>query len=530
MYGGCMVERSVFIVKEPEPYISLIHFRSNWTIDIMYMHNRISKQSAYQLLLMQNSLLSMTKFSTPGNRKSEDNNDDNLCQNIHYNEEECQQSEGRCEAEKSDCCDRLVISDDTLLLKQVCQTDGINIGKSEGVNVRVNTTGAGETSFRSLRKLSKKNSFTTSVENKEKSEQNMKELTNRQKFLKLCNIKNQRYFLVSDESEMPVVAFSHLPYNRERLTRSYSQSEDPDRLGITSFAQAKIKPINYKYVQEVSFRDLISTNGGSISYSSEGTSLFHKHSAIADKSSNVIYPHISTRWHISTCDRIIGIDDLLRPQHTASKLSDTVEEGALLLHPTACNSSSNINSTEYDPNLIANFDCHTRKTVMKFNEYVSIIMHYQPENEVKRLVNEAFRSRFPHVHRNDDSDSREFNTLIFINFIKRELHQIAVACNLEDTTTAHAYVFYEKALLKGLVYKMNRKLVAGAALLIAAKITDFGSMCISDVVNSLESSLRINRKELLRYEIPLCAALSFNLRIPVWQLLPHYQRIALTIL
>ncbi|VDO16727.1 unnamed protein product [Brugia timori] len=77
---------------------------------------------------------------------------------------------------------------------------------------------------------------------------------------------------------------------------------------------------------------------------------------------------------------------------------------------------------------------------------------------------------------------------------------------------------------------MNRKLVAGAALLIAAKITDFGSMCISDVVNYLESSLRISRKELLRYEIPLCAALSFNLRVPVWQLLPHYQRIVLTML
>lgn len=38
--------------------------------------------------------------------------------------------------------------------------------------------------------------------------------------------------------------------------------------------------------------------------------------------------------------------------------------------------------------------------------------------------------------------------------------------------------------LQGLVCKTNRKLVAGAALLVAAKITDFGSsMRTADVVN-----------------------------------------------
>ncbi|KAL3997778.1 Cyclin N-terminal domain family protein [Acanthocheilonema viteae] len=442
----------------------------------MCMHSRISKRNAYQLLLIQNSLSSMANICTDWDRKSE--YDDGLASRNHSlprdiacRQEECQQSYRKCEMGKADYYDNLVVSDDILMSKQLCQAYGVNVGSSENISVRLNSTKSDETSIGSLKKLPGKSYIIASSGNKaEKCEQNLKELTNRQKFLKLCNVKNQ--------------------------------SDNSDRLSLISFAHDRIKPINYKNMQEISFRDLISTNVGGTSCLSEDSSPFHKHFGDGDKSSNSIYPRISTRWHTLACDRV----------------TDTIEKGPLLLHSTVCDSSCSTSLTEYDPNLIANFDCRTRKTVIKFNGYVSTVMHYQPET--KRLINEAFRLRFPHVH---VSFSK-------IKSIKRELHQIAVACNLEDTTTAHAYVFYEKVLLKGLVCKMNRKLVAGAALLVAAKITDFGSVCVSDVVNHLESSLRINRKELLRYEIPLCAALSFDLRVPVWQLLPHYQRIALTIL
>ncbi|KAK6105210.1 Cyclin N-terminal domain family protein [Brugia pahangi] len=418
----------------------------------------------------------MTKIGSCGKRKS--NHDDKLVSNansstrdILCSEEECQQSEGNCEVDKTDDYDKLEVNIETLMPKQLCRTRGISGSSSESSSEKFNNTRADETSVRSLRKWSRK-SCINATEEKEKSEQNVKELTSRQKFLKLCNIKNQ--------------------------------SENSDQFGVISFAYTRIKPINYKHMQELSFRDLILTSVNSASYSSEDNSQFLKYSDGDNKRSRTMYPCVSARWYASSCGRII----------------DRIEEGPSLLHSTIYGSDSNANSTEYDPNLIANFDCRTRKTVMKFNGYVSIVTHYQPDSEVKRLVNEAFRSRFPHVH---VSFSK-------IKSIKRELHQIAVACNLEDATTAHAYVFYEKVLLKGLVCKMNRKLVAGAALLIAAKITDFGSTCISDVVNYLESSLRISRKELVRYEIPLCAALSFNLRVPVWQLLPHYQRIVLTML
>uniref|UniRef100_A0A1I8E9Q2 Cyclin N-terminal domain-containing protein n=1 Tax=Wuchereria bancrofti TaxID=6293 RepID=A0A1I8E9Q2_WUCBA len=414
----------------------------------MYMHNKLSKRNAYQLLIMQNSLLSMAKIGTCGNRKTEyDNklvgNANSPTRDILCSEEKCQQSEGNCEVDKTDDYDKLEVSIETLMPKQLCRTRGISGSSSESIDVKFNNTRADETSVRSLKKWSRK-SCINATEEKGKSEQNVKELTSCQKLLKLCNIKNQ--------------------------------SENSDQFGVISFAYTTIKPINYKHMQELSFRDLILT---SASYSSEDNSPFLKYSDGDSKSSSTMYPCVSARWHASSCDRII-VRLLL-----VSKLLDRIEEEPLLLHSTVCGSGSNANSTEYDPNLIANFDYRARKTVMKFNGYVSTVTHYQPDSEVKRLVNEAFRSCFPHV----------YVSFSKIKSIKRELHQIAVACNLEDTTTAHAYVFYEKVLLK-----------------------------------YLESSLRISRKELLRYEIPLCAALSFNLRVPVWQLLPHYQRIALTML
>ncbi|VDM50453.1 unnamed protein product [Toxocara canis] len=116
--------------------------------------------------------------------------------------------------------------------------------------------------------------------------------------------------------------------------------------------------------------------------------------------------------------------------------------------------------------------------------------------------------------------------VIVVYSIEKEMLQIARACDLDNLTLANAYVFYEKVVLKGMVKKTNRKLVAGASLLVATKVNDHGSMRLHSIIDKVEVAFRINRREMLQLEIPLCVALDFNLRATQAELLPHYQRIA----
>ena len=63
-------------------------------------------------------------------------------------------------------------------------------------------------------------------------------------------------------------------------------------------------------------------------------------------------------------------------------------------------------------------------------------------------------------------------TLSKLRSLKRELFQIGVKCQLEIATIATAYVYFEKIVLKRIVNKQNRKVVAANCLVIAAKLHD----------------------------------------------------------
>lgn len=51
------------------------------------------------------------------------------------------------------------------------------------------------------------------------------------------------------------------------------------------------------------------------------------------------------------------------------------------------------------------------------------------------------------------------------------MRNLSEECNLEPVTVSMAYVYFEKLVLQGKLNKQNRKLCAGACVLLAAKIS-----------------------------------------------------------
>jgi hypothetical protein len=64
-------------------------------------------------------------------------------------------------------------------------------------------------------------------------------------------------------------------------------------------------------------------------------------------------------------------------------------------------------------------------------------------------------------------------TPCFLSFssLKREMRKLAQEdCGFEEPTVAMAFVYFEKLALRGKLNKQNRKLCAGACVLLAAKV------------------------------------------------------------
>lgn len=60
---------------------------------------------------------------------------------------------------------------------------------------------------------------------------------------------------------------------------------------------------------------------------------------------------------------------------------------------------------------------------------------------------------------------------ILSSSLKREMRAVSEELGLQPVTTAMAFVYFEKLVLQGRLNKQNRKLVAAACVLLAAKIS-----------------------------------------------------------
>ncbi|XP_062923505.1 CDK5 and ABL1 enzyme substrate 1-like isoform X1 [Mobula hypostoma] len=174
---------------------------------------------------------------------------------------------------------------------------------------------------------------------------------------------------------------------------------------------------------------------------------------------------------------------------------------------------------EYDPNLVDDpqWPCGKHKRVLIFPSYMTTVIEYVKPSDLKKDMNETFREKFPHIKL----------TLSKIRSLKREMRKLAQEdCGLEEPTVAMAFVYFEKLALKGKLNKQNRKLCAGACVLLAAKLgSDLRKHEVKHLIDKLEEKFRLNRRELLAFEFPVLVALEFALHLSEHEVLPHYRRL-----
>lgn len=133
------------------------------------------------------------------------------------------------------------------------------------------------------------------------------------------------------------------------------------------------------------------------------------------------------------------------------------------------------------------------------------------------------------------------------------MRNLSEECSLEPVTVSMAYVYFEKLVLQGKLNKHNRKLCAGACVLLAAKISsDLRRSEVKQLIDvsmpaappphvgpppagpgnlrafstqKLEERFRFNRRDLIGFEFTVLVALELALYLPESQVLPHYRRL-----
>ncbi|CAO3587517.1 unnamed protein product [Absidia cylindrospora] len=173
-----------------------------------------------------------------------------------------------------------------------------------------------------------------------------------------------------------------------------------------------------------------------------------------------------------------------------------------------------LDGNAYDPFFLDNDTYYQTGNIS--SSLTSSTQNVRPADARKEL-NEQFRLAHPEI-------PSEI-TLTKIRSIKAHLLEIGKVVDLEVSTLAHAYAYFEKLVIKNVVSKKNRKLIAACCLFLAFKINEAKGTRCQPLLEAIDDELNEDSEEIHEHEFAVFADLEFNLYIPRREFMPHFERI-----
>ncbi|KAJ9062958.1 hypothetical protein DSO57_1004905 [Entomophthora muscae] len=114
--------------------------------------------------------------------------------------------------------------------------------------------------------------------------------------------------------------------------------------------------------------------------------------------------------------------------------------------------------------------------------------------------------------------------LSLIRSIKAKMIAVAQHLDLELASVAHAFAYFEKLCLRGLVNKETRRIKGATCLFLATKVNEHKRK-LEGFLDAIDKYLDVSEKEVRAIEFATFAELEFNLFLPKSEFIPHLERI-----
>eukprot|EP00421_Protoceratium_reticulatum_P009164 CAMPEP_0168357632 /NCGR_PEP_ID=MMETSP0228-20121227/692_1 /TAXON_ID=133427 /ORGANISM="Protoceratium reticulatum, Strain CCCM 535 (=CCMP 1889)" /LENGTH=422 /DNA_ID=CAMNT_0008370167 /DNA_START=83 /DNA_END=1347 /DNA_ORIENTATION=- len=179
---------------------------------------------------------------------------------------------------------------------------------------------------------------------------------------------------------------------------------------------------------------------------------------------------------------------------------------------------------DYDPDFLDDQSLRQGKhhTVLRLEAYhVSVIPFVRPRR-LKEELNDQFRIWHPGIHPSI--------TLSKLRNLQKDLREITLGISeLDASTVALAWVYFEKLVLGDFVRKWNRKVLAGACLVLAFKFNQHGDRAtlrqLAACIRKLDRKDQLNLTALHDAELKAFVWLEFSLHVSREAFGPHLQRL-----